>query len=267
VKKQITTTPTYNVHQKTADLIMKAGNIFENPVTGEYGYIRIGTEETNGELLVADLRIRPGGAISGEHFHRTITERFTVVSGKIGYKLGGKTGVAQAGATLELPVGIPHDWWNAGTEEARVIVQIRPAARFVQMVTTLFGLAKEGKTNEKGMPNLLQLAVISDEFKDVIQFVKPPVWVQSLLFGLLAPLGRLLGYRVTYPQHQLDTQSVEVEPLPEGVTVAARSPSGAQRGAPEGSPHRSFDEYAAVTLSCSVGSDVSSHRERFLIDG
>jgi hypothetical protein len=41
----------------------KAGDIIENPVTGERGVARIGTEESGGELLVADLYIRPGGAV------------------------------------------------------------------------------------------------------------------------------------------------------------------------------------------------------------
>jgi hypothetical protein len=41
----------------------KAGDVFENPVTGEFGYIRVGTKETNGRLIVADLRVRPGGAV------------------------------------------------------------------------------------------------------------------------------------------------------------------------------------------------------------
>lgn len=99
-------------------------------MTGEYGYVRVGTEETNGELLVSDLRVRVGGAVMGEHVHPTIDERFTVVSGKIGYRLDGREGIAEAGETLDLPRGIPHDWWNAGDEEARVIVQIRPGARF-----------------------------------------------------------------------------------------------------------------------------------------
>jgi hypothetical protein len=47
----------------------KAGAVFENPVTGERGVARIGTDETGGELLVADLYIRPGGAVMGEHLH------------------------------------------------------------------------------------------------------------------------------------------------------------------------------------------------------
>jgi len=199
---------------------MKTGDYFENPVTGEYGYIRIGTQETHGELLVADLRICAGGAVTGEHFHPTITERFTVLAGIIGYKLGGKVGIAQAGDTLDLPAGIVHDWWNMGKDEARVIVQIKPAIRFEQMATTLFALAKEGKTNKKGMPNLLQLAVISEEFKDVIQFIIPPVWVQRILFAGLARLGRLLGYKPMYAHHLIQAKSLQLEPLPSDMHIS-----------------------------------------------
>jgi hypothetical protein len=47
----------------------KAGHVVENPVTGERGVVRIGTEQTGGELLVVDLYIRPGGAVVGEHLH------------------------------------------------------------------------------------------------------------------------------------------------------------------------------------------------------
>lgn len=198
----------------------KAGDRYENPVTGEYGYTRVGTEDTGGKLLVSDLRVRPGGAVLGAHLHPTIDERFTVVSGKIGYMLDGKRGVLEAGQSANLPKGIPHDWWNAGDEEARVIVEIRPAARFEQMVITLFGLAAEGKTNKKGVPNPLQLAVISQEFADVVQFMSPPPAVQKVLFAVLAPLGRALGYKASYPKHQEhNLGTVDVEPLPEGIVI------------------------------------------------
>jgi quercetin dioxygenase-like cupin family protein len=198
----------------------KAGDVFENPVTGEFGYVRVGTQETNGALLVSDLRVRPGGAVLGAHVHPTIDERFTVLKGKIGYMRGDQKGVLQAGDSADLPRGIPHDWWNAGDEEARVIVEVRPAARFEQMVTTLFILAHEGKTNRKGVPNPLQMAVIAQEFADVVQFLNPPPWLQRVLFGLMAPLGRLAGYKAIYPHHlQIPVESVAVEPLPEGIII------------------------------------------------
>jgi quercetin dioxygenase-like cupin family protein len=182
--------------------------------------VRLGTQETNGALFVADLRVRPGGAVLGAHIHPTIDERFTVLKGKIGYIRGDERGVLQAGDSADLPRGIPHDWWNAGDEEARVIVEVRPAARFEQMVTTLFSLAREGKTNRKGVPNPLQMAVIAQEFADVVQFLNPPPRLQRVLFGLMAPLGRLAGYKAIYPHHlQISVESVEVEPLPEGIII------------------------------------------------
>jgi hypothetical protein len=59
----------------------KAGDFFENPVTGEAAIVRIGTEETDGELLIADLYIAPGGAVMGEHYHPGMEERFTLARG------------------------------------------------------------------------------------------------------------------------------------------------------------------------------------------
>jgi quercetin dioxygenase-like cupin family protein len=201
----------------------KAGDVFNNAVTGEYGYVRLGTEETNGERMVVDLRARPGGASLGPHLHSEVDERFTVLAGKIGYFVGDKNGTLQAGETADLPRGIPHDWWNAGDEEARVIVEIWPAARFEQMAITTFGLARDGKTNKKGMPNLFQLAVISKEFEDVLQVMNPPLWVQRVLFAVVVPIASLLGYKASYPHHlemARAMETVEVEPLPAGIMIA-----------------------------------------------
>jgi hypothetical protein len=50
------------------------------------------------------------------------------------------------------------------------------------------------------MPHLLQLALIAQEFSDVIVFRSPPLAVQRLLFGALAPIAHWRGYRATYPQ-------------------------------------------------------------------
>ncbi len=99
-----------------------------------------------------------------------------------------------------------------------MIVEVRPGQRFEQMALTLFSLAREGKTDKKGFPNPLQMAVIGQEYKDVVQFMSPPPWIQGILFGLLAPVGRMLGYKASYPRHlQHSVESVEVEPLPEGI--------------------------------------------------
>jgi hypothetical protein len=69
------------------------------------------------------------------------------------------------------------------------------------MIETLFGLARDGHTNDKGMPDPLQLAMFATEYRDVMVFRRPPAAVQSLAFGLLRPIARARGYRGTYPQY------------------------------------------------------------------
>lgn len=194
----------------------KAGEVIENPVTGERVVVRVGTEDSGGRMLVADAYVRPGGAVTGEHVHPTIEEYFTVVRGRVGFRLDGRETVARPGERLHVPAGTAHDWWNAGDEEALITVEITPGARFEEMVVNLFGLARDGKTNAKGMPNLLQGALFAQEFEDVLYFTKPPQAVQKVLFAALAPVARLFGYKGSYPEYleRGPSERVEVEPWP-----------------------------------------------------
>jgi hypothetical protein len=99
-----------------------------------------------------------------------------------------------------IEAGAWHDWWNASDRDARVRVEVTPGERFAHMIETMFGLARLGHTNTKGMPNPLQLALVAREFSDVIVFRTPPPAVQRAIFGALAPIAHWRGYRATYPQ-------------------------------------------------------------------
>jgi quercetin dioxygenase-like cupin family protein len=201
--------------------MLRAGDVLENPVTGERAVVRVGTAESGGELLVADLHVRPGGAVMGEHLHPAIEESFTVVRGRLAYRLDGREGVARPEERLHVPRGAVHDWWNAGEEEAHVLVEISPGARFEEMIRNAFGLARNGKTNAKGQPRLLQAALFAREFDDVIRFTSPPRSVQKALFGVLAPFARLLGYRGSYPEYLVSPPSRSGGPGPRPVGTAA----------------------------------------------
>jgi hypothetical protein len=62
----------------------------------------------------------------------------------------------------------------------------------------MFALAADGKTNRKGLPNPLRLAVIAGEHFDDVRLPFPPAWLQRAGLALGAPLGRLVGYTSTY---------------------------------------------------------------------
>jgi quercetin dioxygenase-like cupin family protein len=178
--------------------MFKRGEVYENPATGIRAVIQVGTEETEGERVVVDLYVRKCGAGSVLHMHPVIHERLTVVSGRVGLALNGVISIAEVGSTIEIPPGQAHRWWNAGIYEAQVRMDIQPAARFEDLMRNLIGLAQDGKTDTTGMPNLLQLALLAREFKDVIRFLKPSRFVQEVFFSMLVPLARLLGYKGSY---------------------------------------------------------------------
>jgi quercetin dioxygenase-like cupin family protein len=179
----------------------RAGDVLEHPVTGERFVVQKASRDTSGELLELDFAVRPGGFIAAEHVHPKQEERFELTAGTARFRIRGEEGAATAGDTVVIPPGTPHVWWNDGGDELRVLIQFRPALRTETFFETFFGLAKDGKTNAKGLPNPLQAAVALREFSDEIRLARPPFWVQKVAFGLLAPLGRLVGYRARYPQY------------------------------------------------------------------
>lgn len=180
---------------------MRAGEVYENGVQGDRFVVREGSEDTGGERLVGDLYIRPGGAVAGKHIHWNLTERFRVLAGTVRFHLDGRDAVAGVGEEVEVAPGVVHDWGNAGDDEAHVLVDIRPAERFELMVQNLYGLANDGKTDSRGVPRLLPLALFAREFRREGEFISPPRIVQRILFGALAPLARARGYRAVNPEY------------------------------------------------------------------
>ena len=58
-----------------------------------------------------------------------------------------------------------------------------------------FALARAGKTNAAGMPNLLQVAVEMPLVSDHVRLTSPPWRVQRGVLAALRTVARLLGYR------------------------------------------------------------------------
>ena len=102
------------------------------------------------------------------------------------------------GDTLENPVtGEVNRFWNAGEGVARFFCEVRPALQFESLIETMFTLAAAGKTNRRGMPNPLRLAVIAEAHFDTVRLPFPPAALQRAALALAAPVGKLLCYPAT----------------------------------------------------------------------
>ncbi len=180
---------------------MRAGEVYVNPASGERAVVVLGTNETAGKRLVVDLRLRPNGGMVGRHYHPKMREQFRVLVGSLAYTLNGVEKIANVGESTDITPGTLHDFWNPGTEEALVRVDVQPAERFAALIKNGFSLAQDGKTDRTGKPGMLQIALLAREFDDVIRYDKGPRVVQRLLFFLLTPLAKANGLRGSYPEY------------------------------------------------------------------
>jgi quercetin dioxygenase-like cupin family protein len=178
--------------------MIQAGDVIENPVTGERLVFLKTSRETNGEAVVLETFVKPDGFVAAAHVHPYQEERFLILHGTVGFRLGREKIVAEPGQRVTVPAGTAHKFWNAGDSEAHFVCEVRPALQFEQLIETMYGLAADGKTNRKGMPNPLRLAVIARHHFDDVRLPFPPAWMQRLGLALGAPVGRVLGYKGTY---------------------------------------------------------------------
>jgi quercetin dioxygenase-like cupin family protein len=162
------------------------GQTLENPVTGERFTFTHTAATTDGELLAFDFALRPGGAVPIPHVHPIQTERFEVLEGQMRFRVGLRTRLAGPGDVVEVAPGVAHSFANAGGEEARLRVEVRPALAMEDMFAEVIAMAQAGRMNDRGMPrNPLDLALLARTYDQEAHAPLLSVGVQRLL---LAPL-------------------------------------------------------------------------------
>lgn len=181
------------------------GDVIENPITGEKIVFLQTAKDTNGELLELDLFVRPGGFVAAEHIHPIQDEEFEVISGTLALYRNGEKTIGEKGFQTTIKAGTPHVWTNDGEDELHCRLKFRPALNWEQMFETMFGLARDGKSDDKGLPNILQIAVMGTHFKNHAWLASPSIPVQRTMFTVLRPIGKLMGYKATYPEYTKDS--------------------------------------------------------------
>jgi quercetin dioxygenase-like cupin family protein len=132
--------------------MISPGQTLSNPVTGERFTFIHTAASTGGELLAFELGLRPGGAVPLAHVHPIQTERFEVVAGLMRFRVGLRNRLARPGDVVEIAPGVMHSFANAGGEEARVLVEVRPALAMEEMFAEVVELARAGPRTRSGIP-------------------------------------------------------------------------------------------------------------------
>lgn len=167
-----------------------------NPRTGQRVRFVETARSSQGALVRMDCVSPLSSEREPEHIHPHQENVFEVRSGALCFKIGNGERVIGPGERLVIPPGVPHRFWVVGTQEAWYWQEFRPALDIERFFEVLFGLAREGKLDSRGMPPFLMLGVFGQAFWDEVRVTRPPAWVQRLTYAVLAPIGRMFGYRL-----------------------------------------------------------------------
>jgi quercetin dioxygenase-like cupin family protein len=170
---------------------IQPGQTLENPVTGERFTFTHTAATTGGELLAFDFALRPGGAVPMPHVHPIQTERFEVTAGRVRFRVGLRTRIAEPGDVVEVEPGVMHSFANAGDDDARMRIEVRPALDMEEMFAEVIAMAEAGRMGRRGLPrNPLQLAALARRYDRVAHAPLLNVGVQRLLLAPFAALAR-----------------------------------------------------------------------------
>lgn len=173
------------------------GKIITNPITGEYAEFIETATETNGKYTRIKIKIIAGGFKPVLHIHIATDETFDIISGRLTYVLNGEKKDIGPGEMVTLPKGKAHTHYNEGQEDLIMYQTFTPSLDIDLFLENIFGLDAEGKVPD-GKPAFLQLMVWGKKFKCKTYIASIPLGLQKVLTVLLAPIGRLFGYKAIY---------------------------------------------------------------------
>jgi mannose-6-phosphate isomerase-like protein (cupin superfamily) len=175
--------------------MLRSGDILENPVTGERFVFRETARESAGESLVFDFYLAPRGRVPGVHVHPKLEERWQILAGCAGARIGRRRHRAEAGEQLVVPAGTPHVLWNEGSEELHVLNEFRPALNMEGFLEAFLRLAASGKVGRRGIPCMSQMAALLNSYPDEIALPFVPRSVQRAGLTAVAALSRIFARR------------------------------------------------------------------------
>lgn len=132
----------------------------ETLLDGPLGAILLlGPETSDGHFSLLEHPLAPHVLGALVHTHRNEDEYSLVLEGTIGVEVGGETFEAGPGSVVAKPRGVPHAFWNATDEPARILELIVPGGfeRYFVELAQVFA--------QPGPPDLGALAAVASRYE------------------------------------------------------------------------------------------------------
>lgn len=188
--------------------MLPSGTELWNPVTKTRVVIVRTAADTGGRELVVDWIVAPGERmVSAAHLHPgpegVVAERFELLAGTAGFRVGRRSGAVSAPHTVEVPCNTAHVHpWNEGSVPMHVrqtIALPEPDRRLLEGVQnffeTLVALSQQGRADRNGniRGHLQNALTLYELLVPGTYLAGPPHGLQRVVLGSMAALARRRG--------------------------------------------------------------------------
>jgi quercetin dioxygenase-like cupin family protein len=173
-------------------------NVIVNPLSGEQITIGATAADADGSVLEWELVLAPGGHVPSGHAHPEQEEIFTVLGGRMLFRVGARRVTAGPGDVVRIPPGTVHHFANAGTGPARVAVLTRPALGMRELLETAAALAQDQHAAGRRLPSPVDLALFMRDFEREVRAPYLPMPLVRSVVRLVAWLCRRAGLDARY---------------------------------------------------------------------
>ena len=130
--------------------------------------------EPGSAFSIIEWASEPGAPGSSVHIHRVTDEAFYILEGTFGFQVGEETVEGSAGASVFVPKGIVHAFWNQGHSPARMLLTLSPPDLWRYLKELAEGLVSAGDDAEAAMELRKELSEKYD-----VEIVGPPRWATN----------------------------------------------------------------------------------------
>jgi mannose-6-phosphate isomerase-like protein (cupin superfamily) len=178
---------------------LRQGAVLRNPFNRET-FIFSGPAD-DPEVARFEVTLEAGGSGGGNafpHVHPLADERFAVRTGRLKVVVDGKECFVDRGHDILVPRGRPHFFANAHQGSTEMTVELRPAQQHVRFFANFASLTQNRAEwfSKTGVAHLLLMALVLHRYPNHLYGARLPIFLQKLLFAMLAPVAKLKGYKL-----------------------------------------------------------------------
>ncbi|MBD2704034.1 cupin domain-containing protein [Spirosoma sp. BT702] len=158
--------------------------------TGEKIIFKGIRHESDGDVLYGENFVQPGSG-PPMHTHWLQDEGFMVLEGRIAYQIADQpVQYANPGESLVFKRGVPHRFWNAGSDVLHCAAWLKPANTIVFFLSSIY--AAQNKSG-KPQPELFDGAYLMTRYASEYDMTEIPGFVKKVVMPVVYRIGKLLN--------------------------------------------------------------------------